>query len=241
LSGHVPFLTGVDHRALDEGRRHAQLSALRRRVHGTIGRSVHFSTGAEVGRTVDVIGGVARTRRSALVLSGLELKGASQRTSTEQLALRAMTAAGLPVLAVPVDTALLPRRALVAIDFESASIRAAQAALATASPDGTVTLVHVAAPTPGHSDAARVAFSRLLSTLRVPATIDVTTVILEGDVTAALLRFAAAGRYDLIAVGSRATARSEFRLAGTVCLALLRSAMGLVLVAPPAQRDTGRS
>jgi nucleotide-binding universal stress UspA family protein len=73
----------------------------------------------------------------------------------------------------------------------------------------------------------------LLPALHAPDGIEVKTVMLEGDPAAALLRLASAERHDLIAMGSRATMRSEFRLAGSVCVSLLRGAMGAVLIAPP--------
>ena len=230
---HSPVLSSADYQALDKGRRHTQLSALRRHVYRTVGRPAHFSTGAEVGRTLDAIRGVARARRSALILSGLEPRGTPQRGSTEQLALRAVSAGNAPVLAVPVQAALLPQRTLVAVDFAAGSIRAARAALATTGPGGMVTLAHVAEPTAGYSEPASEAFGRLLRALRAPSEIGVETVILDGDPAGALLQLASSGGYDLIAMGSRSTSRSEFRVAGSVCLGLLRNAMGAVLIAPP--------
>jgi hypothetical protein len=230
---HSPLLTSVDYDALDEGRRHVFLSALRRHVHRTVGRPAHFSTGAEVGRTPDAIDRVARARRSALILTGLEPKGTPRRIASEQLTLRAVSAADAPVLAVPVQASILPRRTLVAMDFGSASIRAARAAFMTTGRGGTVTLAHVAAPTGIRSESASETFGRVLPALGAPDGIDVETVILEGDPTAALLRLALAERHDLIAVGSRASIHSEFRLAGSVCLDLLRGAMGAILIAPP--------
>jgi nucleotide-binding universal stress UspA family protein len=122
------------------------------------------------------------------------------------------------------------------MDFGAASIRAAGAALATTRHDGTVTLAHVATPTEIHPEAASEAFDRLLRALPVPDGIDVETLILEGDPVSALLRLASEENYDLIAVGSRAGIRSEFRVAGSVCLGLLLGAMGAVLIAPPPER-----
>jgi nucleotide-binding universal stress UspA family protein len=233
LAARVPGLGDADLRALDDGRRQQHLVALRQHVHRTIGRSAHFSTGSEIGTADDAIERVARARRSALILSGLAPRGTPQRGPAEQLALRAARAAGVPVLAVPVNAALLPQRSLVAMDFGPASIRAAHAALATTGQGGVMTLAHVAEPGTTGSDDAGEAFGRLLSALGAPAGVAVDTVILEGEPTSALLRLALAGDYDLIAAGSRTTSRSEFRMAGSVTLGLLRGAMGAVLVAPP--------
>ncbi len=246
IAAHFRFLARNHSEALDEGRRQTHHAALRRQVHQTVGRPVHFSTGVEIGPTLDVIGSVVRARGSRLVVVGLDPKETPHRATGEQLALRAASA-GVPVLAVPVSAALLPRRALVAIDFGSASIHAARAALSTTARGGAVTLAFVApatGPIPAVDGANRVrvdavpdALHRLIAELGSPDDIDIGSVVLEGEPASALLRFASAGGYDLIAMGSRTTPRSRFRMAGSVSLGLLRSAMGAVLIAPPPEGE----
>jgi nucleotide-binding universal stress UspA family protein len=246
VAAHFRFLARNHSEALDEGRRGMHHAVLRRQVHQAVGRPVHFSTGVEVGPTLDVINSVVGARGSRLVLVGLEPKETPHRAAGEQLALRAASA-GAPVLAVPVAAARLPRRALVAVDFGTASIHAARAAITTMARGGTVTLAFVASATgpnravgegdPIPGEAAVDALHRLVADLGAPDGITIDTVILEGDPASALLRFAPAGGYDLIAMGSRTTPRSRFRLAGSVCLGLLRSAMGAVLIAPPPQGE----
>jgi len=243
VATHFRFLARDHSAGMDEGRRQTHHAALRRQVHQTVGRPVHFSTGVEIGPTLDVIGSVAGARGSRLVLVGLEPKETPQRGQGEQLALRAAAAAGVPVLAVPVAAALLPRRALVAIDLGDASIQAARATLTTMARGSAITLAFVAPsvePNPAvdggvsiPTAAVRDSLDRLVAELGAPDDIRIDTVILEGAPVSALLRFASAGEYDLIAMGSRTTPRSRYRLAGSVCLGLLRSAMGAVLIATP--------
>src|SRR5690606_17341985 len=114
-----------------------------RRVHQTVGRSAYFSTSAEVGSPASTIASAARERGAELILVGLGGPLAATRASTEDTALHVARLAGVPVLAVPPGYAMLPRRAVVAVDFSEASMRAARAALFTLTVGARLTLVHV--------------------------------------------------------------------------------------------------
>jgi nucleotide-binding universal stress UspA family protein len=180
-----------------------------------------------------------------LILVGIAEHGAPRRAETEDAALQMTRAADVPVVAVPPNVALLPRRALVAMDFSEASADAARAAVLLLADGGTLTLAHVAPDIDFRemgkegwdliyeSGVARL-FDQLVGELRVPGVVDVDTVVARGDVSAQLLNLAARGAFELVAAGSQATAWVEWHLTGSVSTSLLRGARCPVLIAPPA-------
>jgi nucleotide-binding universal stress UspA family protein len=238
------LLAGIDREAWEEGRRQRQLAVVRQRLHQTVGVSAHFSVSAERGSPAPTIARVARERGAELVLVGIEAHGAPGRAQTEDAALQVTRTADVPVVAVPPDRALLPRRALVAMDFSEASVRAARAAILALTSGGSLTLAHVEPDVEfrelgkegwGEIYARGVAglFEQLAGELRVPGEVDVDTVVLRGDAPAVLLELAARGGFDLIAAGSQAAPWVEWHLTGSVSTSLLRGARCAVLIAPP--------
>jgi nucleotide-binding universal stress UspA family protein len=180
-----------------------------------------------------------------LILVGIDAHGAAQRAETEDAALQVTRTAETPVLAIPPDVTLLPRRALVAMDFSDASVRAARAAAITLASGGSITLAHVA-PDVDFREMRREGFERiynrgvagsfehLVDELRVPKEVDVDTVLLRGDASTLLLDLAARGAFELIAAGSQTAPWVEWHLTGSVSTSLLRGARCAVLIAPPA-------
>ena len=177
--------------ALAEGRRQEQLARVRQRVHQTVGRSAHFSMSAELGSPSRSIARAARERMSELILVGLQTHGAAGRVATEDAPLQVARTARVPVLAVPPDCVALPGRALVAMDFAEASVRAARTALLTLAVGGRLTLAHVEPDLNfremgkdgwGEINAAGVVslFRRLVPELRAPGDIEVETTIVRG-------------------------------------------------------------
>jgi len=242
------LLTGVDTDALNEGRRQEQLTRLRQRVHQTVGRSAHFSVSAELGSSPRAVGAMARERGAALILVSLGAPGAPERAATEDAALLETRTAGIPVLAVPPDHHALPRRAIVAMDFGKASVRAARTALLTLAGGGTLTLAHVgpdldfsAIGKDGlgviYAEGVAGLFRRLVRMLAVPGDVDVETTVLRGEPSSALLDLAARTDADLVAAGSRSGTWRELDPAGSVSAALLRGAECAVLLAPPAEES----
>jgi nucleotide-binding universal stress UspA family protein len=237
------LLEGIDPAAIENARRSEQLARVRRRVHQTVGRSAHFSTGAEVGSPASAIARSARDRGAALVLVGLGGHHAAARASTEDTALNVARMAGVAVLAVPPGYAVLPRRTVVAVDFSEASMRAARTALLTLAVGSKLTLVHVK-PDLGLRDVGNEAwhvvyregvvrlFRRFVQELRAPDHVKIQTTIIEGDPSTTLLEAASRSNADLIAVGSRSVSQPDLDLTGSVSAALLRGATCGVLIAP---------
>jgi nucleotide-binding universal stress UspA family protein len=217
---------------------------MRQRLHQTVGLSGHFSASAELGSPARVIALAARERGAELILVGLGAQGAPERAATEDAALQVTRTAGVPVLALPPDRDALPRRALVAMDFGEASVRAARAALLTLAPGGSLTLAHVEPDLDfrelgkegwGEIYAEGVAglFRRLVPKLSAPGDVEVETAVVRGEASDTLLELVSRGGFDLIAAGSRSAPWPESDPAGSVSAALLRGAACAVLIAPP--------
>jgi nucleotide-binding universal stress UspA family protein len=240
------LIADIDSEAWEDGRRHRQLALIRQRLHQTVGMSAHFSVSAESGSPAPTIARIARERGAELVLVGLDRLGAPGRAATEEAALQATRTTDLPVVAVPPDYTLLPRRALVAIDFSEASVRAARAAVLLLAAGGSLTLAHVEPEVEfrelgkegwGEIYARGVAglFGELASALRVAGDVEVDVVVLRGDVPAVLLELAARRGFELVAAGSQSAPWTEWHLTGSVSTSLLRGAPCAVLIAPPSK------
>jgi nucleotide-binding universal stress UspA family protein len=239
------LFSAVEQDAWEEARRQQQLASVRQRLHQTVGRTAHFSVSAESGSPAPVIARVAQERLAELILVGIDAHGALRRAETEDAALQVTRTADVPVLAVPPNVALLPRRALVAMDFSDASARAARAAVLTLASGGTLTLAHVT-PDVDFSEMGKEGwgniyergvaglFEQLAGELRVPGEVDVETVVLPGDASVHLLELATRGAFELIAAGSQTAPWVEWHLTGSVSTSLVRGARCAVLIAPPA-------
>ena len=194
-----------------------------------------------------VIAEAARERRASILLMEKHQHSPLGRLFDTDTVLATLRHAGTPVLSVPPGFDVLPARAVVAVDFSAASVRAARAALALLRAPATLTLVHV---TPqlvaeqrlralyDEAYAARVAtyFERLTTDLAAPPGVAVRTVNLKGDtVSRQLLSFAKQVAADLIACGARSHGPIARLFVGTVASALVREAPDgcAVLVAPP--------
>jgi nucleotide-binding universal stress UspA family protein len=150
----------------------------------------------------------------------------------------------MPVLAVPPGYGLLPKNALVAMDFGPASQRSAQAALPLLAQGAKLTLAYVepevdfaALGKEGwaeiHSHGVAGLFEKLKGSLSVPGDVSIETVVLRGDPAEALLDHARRGDFDLIATGTQGETALDRHLTGSVSTALLRGARCAVLIAPP--------
>lgn len=241
-------VASIDSDAWQEGRRQRQLAVVRQQMHQTVGVSANFTVGAETGSPAYVAARLAHEHGAALIIVGVDAHGAPGRAATEDAALQITRTAHVPVLAVPPDCALLPRRALVAIDFSEASVRAARAARLVLTAGGSLVLAHVAPDVElrelGKEGWAEIyargvaaLFEELTEELRAPGDVDVETETLHGDPAAALLALAARDAFELIAVGSQATPWVEWHLTGSVSTSVFRGARAPVLIAPPPRAD----
>lgn len=201
----------------------------------------------QVGRT---IARVAQERGAGLIVLGLGRHRPIDRLLGSETALHAIRSADAPVLAVATPAKGLPRRAVVAVDFSRASLRAAHTAMALLAEGGTLHLVHVRPPLELQSSVAegwdaiyREGVAKLFEKLRAElapdgrVTIDATTVF--GEPAPELLGFAQRVEADLIAAGAQGHGLFDRLVVGSVTTALLRGASCSVLVLP-AERVAAR-
>jgi len=241
------LLVNLEHEALEDGRREQHLDRLRRRLHQVTGISAQFSVEAITGSPAVELARAARERGSEYILVGLEQYDARGRAATEDAALQVRGSASIPVLAVPMAQERLPQRALLAVDFSAASMRAARAAIPLLAPRATLTLVHVE-PTVDFQELGMVGwaetyergvaalFEPLVALLTAAGDITVNAIVLRrkggDDIANALLEHARQHDLDLIATGTQAHTALDRHLTGSVSTALLRGAQCAVLMAP---------
>lgn len=190
----------------------------------------------------------AAERGASLIVIGTGQHGMLGRFLYGERALEVVRNAESTVLVVPPFAEPPVTRAMVAVDFSQASIRAAVAALELVDAGGCLTLVHVES-VPRHLDGrSRIAemeveqrtrslFARFVEALPSSEGVSVQTTTLRGDAVGALLRYAEEQEVELIACGRRRHSIVERLLVGSVSTALVRGAPCCVLVAPERAED----
>jgi nucleotide-binding universal stress UspA family protein len=195
------------------------------------------------GQPARTIAQLARERRARLIVLGIGRHAPVDRLFGSETALQTIRMADRPVLAVAPDFAGLPRRAVAAVDFSPASVRAAEEALALLADGGTLTLVHVR---PHYEDLVRpdeawdldhdqrvgVLFQRLIAGLEPRPSVTVTTVVESGDPAGQVLAVAEREGAELIASGSSGLGFFERLIVGSVATRILRRATVSVLAVP---------
>lgn len=236
----------------DRERDEVAIDLLARIRHPADGR--HARADVLEGPPGSTVARAAAERGASLIIIGTGQHGMLGRFLYGERALEVVRNAESTVLVVPPYAEPPVRRAMVAVDFSQASVRAALAALDMLDEGGCLTLVHVES-VPRHLDGrSRVAemeveqrtrslFTRFLDALPKAAGITVETATLRGDAVGALLRYAEEQEVDLIACGRRRHSIVERLLVGSVSTALIRGAPCCVLVAPerPADDDPDAS
>jgi nucleotide-binding universal stress UspA family protein len=205
---------------------------------------------------VDVIQGpvsavVVRTaidRQARVVVVGTGRHGRVSRVIYGERALEIVGAAAGPVLVVPRTTRLPFTRAIVAVDFSVATLRAATAAVEMLAPGGRVTLVHVETTLPpeecaqgrwndGDARRSREMLARFADALRESPGIEVDTALLYGAVADTIATLANDLGADLVCCGRGRHSLAERIMAGSVSSALVRRSAGAVLVVPECADD----
>ena len=214
-----------------------------------IDSALHQSPYGRLETQVDVVdGSVPGTlERVAHEDSGaLLVMGRSHREGiSSALAQRVLRTARVPLLIVPSDVSARPlKRAVVAIDFTSASARAASHVLPLMASEGRVTLCHVrphhdaeregAASAVAYATQCAALFGRIVRALPLTPGVAVDTVVLEGDVVARIDQLVAERHADILVCGRRAPGASPELLLGSVSSRLVQHARIPVLVAPDA-------
>lgn len=240
----VPLATGMSSLELDLIAKQTlwqDIEAQRRRIDPAGER---WPVTFEEGDASRVIAGVARDRLDPLIVMGLGHHGMIERMVGRELALDVVRQGAAPVLAVHPEMPRLPRYALAALDFSSASIEAARVALYLLGGSGTLylafvrpaTAVPLAEPAPWEvpsEQMLRVLFGEVRRSLGAPVGVALEPVVLHGDPTRALLSFAAEQGVELMAAGTHGYTMVERMLMGSVSTRLLRSADCSVVIAPP--------
>jgi nucleotide-binding universal stress UspA family protein len=178
----------------------------------------------------------AEALHSHLIVTGLGPHGMIARAFGHETALQLAQTANTPVLAVPKDAAGLPHRAVAAIDFTQASIRAASLLAGWLGADDTLFLVHVRS----HPRLARVPEEGSCGTrldgigarLGSAGGVRLETVLLDGHPAAALLDFMARSGSQMIALGNHGYGIQERCMMPTMTAKVMRHAASPTLVVP---------
>ncbi len=200
------------------------------------------------GSVSSCIANLGRDRGASVIVVGTGRHGALGRFLYGERALEILRQSVRPVLVVAPSARVPLRRAIVAVDFSQASLRAAAASLAMLTPGGRLTLVHVESAL--RLDEASIGWfdaeyeqraSRMLErfSAALPAAPDVSvdTTFLRGDAVDMLLGYAAREDADLIACGRLRHPLVVRLLIGSTSAALVRRGPRAVLVAPEQPYD----
>jgi nucleotide-binding universal stress UspA family protein len=191
---------------------------------------------------------LAERRHASMIVAGTARHGMLDRALYGDSALEVVRRADCTVLVAPAYAEPPITRAIVAVDFSQASLRAALDALEMLDPGSRLTLVHVERAERRVEGKAhrtfeederrtRALFTRFLDALPQSGEVQVETVVLCGDAVGGLLRYAEAEEAELIACGRRRHSIADRRLVGSVSTALVRGAPCCVLVAPERPGD----
>lgn len=195
------------------------------------------------GSPADVINEAAATWDASLIVVGLGHHRAIDRLLGAETTISIIKHATLPVLAVPEATRRLPRNACAAVDFSGASTSAAILAASLLSEKGKLTLLH-ATPYLGaeadtdaiaqlYRDAAGKRLAEVLALVRRRTGRQVNGLMLDGEPTDTIVKFARDDSCDLVALGGHIQGLVDRILIGSVRTRVLRAVTCSVLVAPP--------
>jgi nucleotide-binding universal stress UspA family protein len=204
------------------------------------------------GPPAQVLARAAERSDARMILLGIGRHDVIHRLVGSETALQVLRLSSVPVLAVAPGFSGAPRRVVMAVDFSTASLRAAREALAIVAPTATIYLVHVAPRVelpPGVAMAAGTtsaevienAFKKAIAEIRFPGELTVETMTVRGDPASQILWVARATDADLIVVGSHGHGFFERMILGSVATKVLRGAQCSVLAVPPMTDELCRS
>ena len=204
-----------------------------------------------VGSWVDGVARHARTFGGELLVVPAAALGGPDRRQAHDRARRLVGHTSQSVLSVAADATMMPRCALVAVDFGAATPTLAKMAMAVLDPrDATLLLTHV---TPAESadwseewrrsyaESAQRHMRALLEGIAVPGAVRARSLVVEGEPAEQLLAVAADEQCDLVVFGSRGGGggSSTDEPVGRIADALLRAEHHSLLVVPVSPATVG--
>ena len=248
----LPYMSGEpDGVALppefEDQEKSARLDQLGAQILETAGPQPAWSVEVTMGDAAHAIAQSAYAHGSPLIVMGLGRHRRIDRFLGLETTLRTVHRARCPVLAVTREFEL-PRRVVIATDFTPVSARAAEAVMPLLDSAASITLLHVwqraaesdldsqlneadaryAASLPGR-------FARLAELLATSSGTKVSFETREGEVSAEVLRYAAAEAADLIVAGRRGFGSLQRMLSHSITADLLRGSRCSVFIAPEPQ------
>lgn len=230
--------------------RAAQEAKMREVLGLDVGERAAWPFSIEVGDVAAIVTADAVSRGAELIVMGLNRHAALGRVMGRDTARQVMARSTVPVLGVRDSLAGLPKRIVVAMDFSSASIRAARMARRLAADGGEIHMIFVESEIPGHASEAlevqrlirregvRAVFAHLCDELTGNGGVVLSSnVVASADTPGEVLHFCEKVKPDVIALGSQRR-RLLGRLGmGSTAGAIANDGRWSVLVAPPTPED----
>lgn len=231
---------------------------VRRAIEAELRGTLQLDTGAPASWAMRIEMGVvaASIVQSAiragaeLILLGLGHHNRAVRVLGGDTLREVIALSAVPVLGVRSGRTGLPRRVVAAVDFSSASRRAAHLARRLMDERGVLYLVYVQPPALDslaersegarliHARGVKAAFAELAAELDPPPGMTLATVTCQGGTVAELKRFCEGATPDLLAIGRQRHGAVERLLVGSVTAAMVRDGRWSVLVTPPGSTET---
>lgn len=227
----------------DADRRQGLLAAVRKQAEEVFGTDTPRVVLQE-GDPAVMIAQFAATRNARVIVLGLSRHGVLDRLLGGDTALEVVRLSHSPVMAVVPGVTSLPTRALVALDFSDASVRAARSALAFIHEQASLVLAHVVSHDLGtlvgkpYEEGCAAAFDAVREALGPEMGARVETVLLRGAPAGELIAYAPEARADLLVAGREGTGAVRRILVGSVATRLLRGADCSVLIVPSAESES---
>lgn len=231
---------------LDEVRRAHLLDSLRREVSVSASGDLSWPIDVVVGSPAHTLAEEATRRGASMLVMGIGRHNPLDRLFGTEITLSTLRESRVPVFAVGPTFPTQPSRAVVGLDFSTASVQATHYALQMLQPGGHLTLVHVR-PRFEHpssewqawdADYGRTLpplFEQVRAQLDIHDDITVETVTLRGDPAPALIAYAQQVNAELIAVGTQRHSLYERLMVGSVATKVMRTARASVLAVPERQ------
>lgn len=228
---------------LDRQRREAMSDAVRAQLRRTANAD-NIPLVIEEGRAAECIAGRAKARGAALIAMGIGRHEPIDRLLGVEPAIAVLHRTSVPVLAASGGSRPVLRSIVIATDFSPAALRAARLALAFATDDVTVHIVHAwpwmdlggsGAPTwfNVYEAGVHALADELIRALALPPNAKIVTHLEHGEAEKVVLEVANANWADLIALGSHGRGLFDRLTLGSVAEGVLRKAKCSVLIAPP--------